>query len=215
MALAGITTRGYYRGATERLGFERAIGVIARYEPAVACEFARTSWIALRDVMESGRQDIAWSGGLLNRNGAPLEFSFSTMSDDLRYTVEVGGPETPPEGRLARIDALLEELGVDPGRGGITRRFPELQRDAPLSYGAWLGIRHLRAVAARPATTFKIYAEPPAQKTPAISRLLTEYLGAPVLPEGEAELALVAAPRIRIDANSTSNWRVASRLCRR
>jgi len=191
MALAGITTQGCYRGTSERLGFERAIDVIARHEPGVAGAFIRTSGIALRDVTESARQDVAWSDGLLNRNGAPLEFSFSTMSDDLRYTVEVGGPETPPDRRLARIDALLQELGVDAGWGGIARLFPELQRDAPLSYGAWLGVRHLRAVAARPATTFKIYAEPPAQTTPAAARLLTDYLGAPVLPEGAAELSLV------------------------
>ncbi len=189
MTSATGITRDYRPGAAQRRGFELSIEAIARHDPGLASAFARTSSIALRDCLISPCQGKAWSGGLLNRNGAPLEFSFSTMSDDMRYTVEVGGADTPPERRLARIDALLEEFGLDPGWGGIPRRFPYLQRDTPLTFGAWLGIRHTRANSSGPATTFKIYAEMP--KAAATFELLADYLGAPVLPDDEAQLALV------------------------
>lgn len=187
-SVAGVA-RDYRPGAAQQRGFERSIEAIARHDPGLASEFARTSGIVLRDCLTSARQRKAWSGGLLNRNGAPLEFSFSTMSDDLRYTVEVGGPGTPPARRLARIDILLGELGLDPGWDGVPRRFPQLQRDTPLTYGAWLGIRHTHANSPGAATTFKIYAE--MLRGAATSELVTNYLGAPVLPEGGAELALV------------------------
>jgi hypothetical protein len=187
-SVAGIT-RDYRPGAAQRSGFERSIEAITRHDPDVASAFAQTSGIALRDCLTSARQGKAWSGGTLNRNGAPLEFSFSTMSDDLRYTVEVGGPDTSPERRLARIDTLLGELGLDPGWDGIARQFPDLQRSATLTYGAWLGIRHRRAGTSGPATTFKIYAEIP--NAAATTALLTDYLGAPVLPNGEAQLRLL------------------------
>ena len=191
MALADIR-RDDRRATAQRLGFERSVRVIEQFEPSLGREFARVTEIVLRDCAQSGRQDIAWSGGLLNRNGAPLELSFSTLSDDVRYTVEVGGPETPPELRLARVDSLLEELGLDPRWGGTPRRFPELQSAGRVEWGAWLGVRHARAISSRPATTFKIYAETPAATNPAASWLVSEYLGgAPVLPEGAAELALV------------------------
>lgn len=187
-SVAGIT-RDHRPGAAQRRGFERSIEAIARHDPGLASAFARTSGIALRDCLTSARQGKAWSGGVLNRNGAPLEFSFSTMSDDLRYTIEVGGPDIPPERRLARIDTLLGELGLDPGWAGIPRQFQDLQRNTPLAYGAWLGIRHKWAWTSGPATTFKIYAEMP--KAAATTALLTDYLGAPVLPDGEAQLALL------------------------
>lgn len=192
MAIPGIT-RDFRRGAAQRLGFEHLLGTMARHEPGVADTFARTSAIVLRDCMTSGKLDNGWSGGNLNRNGAPLEISFSTMSDDVRYTVELAGAQTPPERRLARLDALLDELGHDPEWHGVARRFPELQRDAPLKYGAWLGIRHRRAISSEPATTFKIYAEVPVRDHPGTSKLLADHLGASVVSGSEAQLVMIGS----------------------
>jgi hypothetical protein len=184
-----IAEADYQRGAVQRRGYERSVRVIEEFEPAIAPEFARTTDILLRDARSSERADAAWSGGLLNRTGAPLEFSFATFSDDLRYTVEVGGPETPPESRLARVDSLLQELHVDAGWSGIPRRFPEIQRNEQLGWGAWLGVRHPRKEG---RTAFKIYAEIPARMNAASSALVTEYLGAaPAMSGGELRLVLM------------------------
>ena len=73
-------------------------------------------------------------------------------------------------------------------------------RSAPGSASAICG-----QVPRRPETAFKIYAEVPAETTPAASALLTEYLGSPALPDREARLVLVGGAPIPTDANSTSN----------
>jgi len=172
--MTAVAERAVYRGTTGRRGFERAVRVIESFEPAVASEFVGTTDLLLREVKRSAQGDGAWTGGLLNRTGAPLEFSFGTGSGDLRYTVEAGGPETAPGRRLDVVDTRLGELGAARSRGGVCSRFREIQRNAGLRFGAWLGVRHFRN--GRP-TRFKIYAEVPGKTSRAASALASEYLG--------------------------------------
>lgn len=178
---------GYRSGALQWRGFERSVRAIEQFEPAVAREFARTTDVVLRDVKKSARGDAAWTSGLLNRTGAPLEFSFGTCSDHVRYTMEVG-PDTAPEQRLGVIEALLRELGEDEW-SGVDVRFREMQRGERLKFGAWLGVRHARGTG---RTTYKIYADVPERMNGAASGLIAEYLGAASSVPGPAsQLVLV------------------------
>src|ERR1700756_2513390 len=156
--MAEVAERTRYRGTAERLGFERAVRVVESLEPTIAQEFVRTTDVLLREVKLSPQGEGAWTGGLLNRTGAPLEFSFGTCSPDLRYTVEVGGPQTLPERRLDVAESLLAELGAPRNGDGVCTQFREIQQGADLQFGAWLGVRHRRS---ERATSFKIYAEVP------------------------------------------------------
>src|SRR5690349_6568815 len=87
-------------------GFERSISVVEKLDPAIGKEFVRTTEVVMRDLLASSTEAARCTGGVLNCNGAPIEFSFATFADDVRYSMEVGGPETSPQRRLARIDSI-------------------------------------------------------------------------------------------------------------
>lgn len=156
------------QGSLQQRGFARSLTVLEACAPSAAQAFRWTTDIVLRDF----RSADAWCSGLLNRTGAPLEFSCATFSDEIRYTVELGGPETPPAARLARADVLLGELGQTFGPHGIRQRFGDLQTGGDLRWGAWLGVRH-----GLTGTTFKIYVETPPGPSPHLARLLADYPG--------------------------------------
>lgn len=123
-----------------------------------------------------------------------LEFSFSTSSDDLRYTMEVGGSETPPACRLDRIEGLLARLGVDPDWNGVAREFPVLQNEHRLAWGAWLGARQSFQNAHAAASRYKIYAEVSYDSNAEASSLLQRYLGVQPFRAGpSAQLVVVGA----------------------
>lgn len=155
-------------GLPQQRGLARSLAVLEACAPPAAQAFRRTTDIVLRDF----RSAEAWRSGLLNRTGAPLEFSCATFSDEIRYTVELGGPETPPAERLARADVLLGELGQPFGPHGIRQRFGGLQTGGDLRWGAWLGVRH-----GLTGTTFKIYVETPPVPSPLLARFLADYPG--------------------------------------
>lgn len=163
--------------------------MVEELDPVIGREFVRSTAVIMRDALASSGEQMAWAGGLLNGTGAPLEFSFATFTGDLRYTVEVGGPEAPPETRLGRIDSLLDEFGSEGRHREIVRRFGQVQKGASLKWGAWLGVRHRKKDA---GTSFKIYAETPPEASRAASELVAEYLdGAPVFSGAPARLVLI------------------------
>jgi len=172
------------RDLPHRRGFERATKVVAEFGPARAGEFARATHILLDGL----RTEAAWSEGRLNRNGGPVEFSCATFSDELRYAVETGGPETPPGARLARAGELLEAAGCRAEYREAIDQLGEWQNGRTLCWGAWLGVRH-----GATGTVFKIYAEAPLEAGPAATALLAPYLGsAPAVTVSGAQLAMVA-----------------------
>jgi hypothetical protein len=186
----------YTPGLLHRRGFERSISVVEALDPAVGREFVRTTAVAMRDALASSDEETAWAGGLLNGTGAPLEFSFATFADDLRYTVEVGVPAESPEERLAHIESVLDEIDPCGGHRELVRQFHQVQKGSGLQWGAWLGIRHRRKDA---TTSFKIYAEIPPQSGPAASKLVSEYLG------GAADSCHPSAPLLLIGKSPNSD----------
>lgn len=173
--MSAAAVRACTPGTAARLGFERAVRVIESLESVLAQQFVRYTDVLLHGVTHSAQGDAAWTGGLLNRTGAPLEFSFASHARDLRYTVEVGDPGMRPACRLREVDELLAKFGARVRETSACARFRGIQGSGPLAFGAWLGLRHRRG---ERAASFKVYAEVPDERVFAASELLREYLGA-------------------------------------
>ena len=150
----------------QRRGLERATRVMEAQGPSIGREFARVTHAVLRDF----KSDVDYQVGLLNGDGGPLEFSCSNVSDEVRYTLELGA--MPPRSKVGHAHDLLVELGCPSGSEGVRERLEKLQITGTLRWGAWLGVRH-----ANSATSFKIYAEVPPEATIAAAELLGRYCG--------------------------------------
>jgi hypothetical protein len=164
-----------------RCGMDRVLRITEGLDPDVGREFARITSVVVGKDTESA----AGPGRLLNPTGAPLELSFNLSSQDLRYTMEVGGYETTPAGRLSCIDALLTDLGVCSDCGGVAREFPALQPELQLAWGAWLGVRQSYRNTHTVPTQYKIYAEVQCVSNAAAKSLLERYLGIAPAPTGQ------------------------------
>jgi hypothetical protein len=170
-------------------GLERARGIIAARDPGAGREFARVT-----GAVAAACGAAPWAGPGLNQHEAPLEFSFSTACRELRYTMEVGGRGSAPGSRLAIVDAVLTELGIDAGWDGVARCFPALQHHAAPAWGAWLAARQPLAQRKAAPARYKIYAEVPPGPHQAAASLLRRYLGPTPLPAApQARLVMLGA----------------------
>jgi len=155
------------------LALERAVGVVTKAHPELAERMSRALDLVLQDIRSHPDQNRAWGASKLNASGAPLEFTFSTLGGEVRYAVEVGGPDVPPADRLEVAARLLGQAGVGPTADEVVARFRGLQQPGELSWGAWLGVRHLPE-----GDEFKVYAQLPRDTPPAATLFLREVLGA-------------------------------------
>jgi hypothetical protein len=163
------------RDIVRRRALEQAGSVLMAAEPARAGVFRRTLDLLMQDILDHAGQEAAWTYSTLNSNGSPLEFTFSTLNDEVRYTVEVGGPDLSPVERLAKVRALLLELGAEESAfADLIVDLQSLQVGAALRWGAWLGVRHQREM-----TEYKVYAEVPHGGSIRAEQLVDEYLGGP------------------------------------
>lgn len=140
---------------------------------------------------------LFWLGGRPSRltpTGAPVEFGFTQAGKGLRYTVEVAPPGRNPEKRLAQIERFLINREVPLPDKNLRSKLAAAQRSGPLTYGAWLGVRH-----DGPADSFKIYVEVPTGGGGRLDTWVTDLLGQPHRAPGPP-------PRIEmigLDANGT------------
>jgi hypothetical protein len=122
------------------------------------------------DTIRSSSQSKAWQFSLLTKSGFPLEFTFSSQEEGLRYTVEVASPEVPASERLSRTLKLLAVLDLLPLSGVLLDRISQVQASGSLTWGAWLGVRH-RINGDR----YKLYAQLP--ESAIVDSLVQDYLG--------------------------------------
>jgi hypothetical protein len=149
---------------------EGARQALASCDSAAAQDFQNTA----RHVF--GSEPFEQGSGLLNRNGAPVEFAFSTWSGEQRYTFEVSNQNLPPQKRLCRTYELLQAFGSEAQGDPLLM---ELQKDIALRWGAWLGFRVRNGSSDEGdshAKAYKIYAEVGANK--ATKQMTESYLGA-------------------------------------
>ncbi len=102
---------------------------------------------------------VAWSFSGLTPDGSPMEFGFSSRSNALRYTVEVGGPELDNGLRLSTACAMMVRLGHEAPPARLIEQWQAVQSGMPLQWGAWLGIRNAESPGTR--EDIKIYVEVP------------------------------------------------------
>jgi hypothetical protein len=117
---------------------------------------ARAAAMCVDAFASSAWPDVIWKFSNLTSNGSPLEFTFSTRDDEVRFASEVGPPEMPPSERVAAAVALAERLGAPPICSERLREWHAMQSLGRLRWGAWLGVR-----AAGDSIRVKIYVEAP------------------------------------------------------
>lgn len=129
-----------------------AAGRVAR-SLSVCCEaFDNSIW-----------PEVAWRFSGLTADGCPLEFTFSSVDNSLRYTVDVAPPETQDHDRIAAADDLLARLDCPRPGAETIRQWILMQRGHHLFWGARLGVRE-----SANSEAAKFYLEVPPAAQPSI-----------------------------------------------
>lgn len=94
----------------ERLPLDRAL---ARYEaesPHLAARATAALERLLSGITASKWPEVAWRFSRLTADGYPVELSFASTGESIRYTLEAAGPECDPAARLDRALAQIKGL---------------------------------------------------------------------------------------------------------
>lgn len=163
----------------------RTIQITTANTPETTTQVATTLNTLLKDIHTSPQQD-AWEWGRLNKNGFPVEFTFNSLDESLRYATEVAPPEVNGADRLSYAERLLTDLGVPLPADTITR-LRQVQTSGDLEWGAWIGVRH------RPeGDRYKLYIQVPNSGSEAAEEMIRSYFGAePLLPNKTAQLVAI------------------------
>lgn len=150
-----------------------------------ATHVAATLDILLKDISISSQQDAS-EFNRLNKNGFPVEFTFNSLDDSLRYATEVAPAEVKGVERLSYAERLLTDLGVPLPADTITR-LRQVQTSGALEWGAWIGVRH------RPeGDHYKLYVQVSDSGSEVANEMIRSYFGAePLLPNNTAQLVAI------------------------
>jgi hypothetical protein len=146
---------------------------------------------------------IAWSGSRLTGDGFPVEITFTTADDRLRYTVEPASRSCTPQQRLEAAVQLINSLGAAGLDEDTAGTFRAMQNLGGLTFGAWIGGRHSAS-----DSQYKIYVEMPETNIEG-SNYLTRKLGslpAPRLYDRSANLRMAAF------SPATAQWELYYRV---
>ncbi len=134
-----------------------ALAALSAAEPG-ATHQARTALdVILAPLRDSVWPEVAWNFSTLTASGCPLEISFNSAEQCIRYTAEVAGPECDNSERLPLALSVIAELsGGQRIPEALTGDLGRLQRAGTLHWGAWVGGRHDGQ-----RSRFKLYAEVP------------------------------------------------------
>lgn len=137
---------------------QRVLDAISRRTPRAAARAAAMLRFLLRDVESSSCPEYTWSASSLTGDGYPVEFTFTTHDNVVRYTV-APWPEQCTRERVARalqtIDALCSAAVPGPVADALLRLSVGLPEGAA---GAWIGGRHDED--ARTPDRLKLYVQP-------------------------------------------------------
>jgi hypothetical protein len=113
----------------------------------------------------------AWTSSSLTGSGFPVELTFTTGDDRLRYTVEPGFPDQAPRDRFETALRLVEQLSGAVVPDDWCGAWREAQRHQALRFGAWIGGRHGGGDGIQPLDdAYKLYVELPGDVTPGPER---------------------------------------------
>jgi hypothetical protein len=154
------------------VAFDRAIEkILALRDDAAGVRAGDSLRLLLHGVYNSAWPDVAWKFSQLTGDGFPLEFTFSSQDDEIRYTCEVAGPEMAAADRLTYARHQLAGCGVAVDEGQFAF-LSSLQAMGPLFFGTWVGGRH-----GPRGNSYKFYVECPAPYSPAADQRIAELVG--------------------------------------
>jgi hypothetical protein len=137
--------------------------------------------------LESQWEEVVWSFSNLTVDGFPVEFTFSSVTDDVCYAAEVAAPEVSAEERLPRALTLVEYLGKLAAPAEIVRLLKKVQAPGDLTYGAWIGGRHGVG-----GDHYKVYVEVPGSARQTTQSLFSDFLGTePILNNQATQLRII------------------------
>lgn len=151
------------------------VEISRRYFPAAATRMSEVLPVLLRSLLIDVNDPVRWKLSLLTDGGYPFEFTFSTLNDGIRYTIEIAPPKQAPHSRLTHAHTLLQEFDNASFDEEGFAFLKEVQNGGTLRYGAWIGVRHREN-----DTTFKVYAEVPPEGEATAMNFLNSRLCRPV-----------------------------------
>jgi hypothetical protein len=155
------------RIAPEAAPLDRAFARLRPLAPHAVRRALRGLGAALEGLRRSCWPEIAWRASGLTNTGYPVELSWSSRDDALRWTAEAAGPETPEAARLSSAVDVLAGLGVAIGLPDWLVRHPGRRP----RFGAWIGGRHEAA-----RDRYKLYIDMAGYDLPAhLVRLLSQW----------------------------------------
>jgi hypothetical protein len=143
---------------------------VANRSPAIADRALETLNIFLQSIRTSSKED-EWTFSHLNKNGFPVEFTFSSLDSGLRYTTEVAGSAVDPHNKLNYALRLLDSLGAASLSDRAIARLHQIQSSGSLEWGTWIGVRHRQD-----RDTYKLYTQIPVPAAKKTRQLLQNFL---------------------------------------
>lgn len=160
---------------------DRGVEISRRYYPAAAARMDAALPALLRPLLADGCDHARWGLSLLTDGGYPFEFTFTTLNEGIRYTLEVGIPGQKPQSRLEQARSLLRQVESGSFDESGLAFLKQVQTGGALRYGAWVGMRHNEK-----DNACKVYAEVPPEGEATAMRLLNSRLRRPVGIAGRA-----------------------------
>ncbi|BAZ36682.1 hypothetical protein NIES4101_26020 (plasmid) [Calothrix sp. NIES-4101] len=153
----------------------RSLSISQRHFPVAAARLAESLPRLMKPLLEKPDDPTCWHLSLLTDGGYPFEYTFSTLNDGIRCTMEIALPREAPLRRLAQTRQLLEELGYALRDEEGFAFLQSAQTGCVLRFGAWLGVRYQSE-----SDAYKVYAEVPAQGAEAALQFLNARLRRPL-----------------------------------
>jgi hypothetical protein len=114
---------------------------LAAFPEDVAARAATTLRVILHERLIAS-DPHSWTTSTLTGDGFPVELTFTTADDRLRYTVEPLSWQDTPQRRLEVAILLVNWLAASTVPDEIANSWRRAQQRGSLRYGAWLGGRH-------------------------------------------------------------------------
>lgn len=168
-------------------------------------EIADRAAMSLRRMLEDRivqDGEKAWSNSFLTGDGFPVEFSFTTADNRLRYTTEPMRAVLAPQRRFEEAVRLLNRLSTTDFPENVFVSLRKMHQQGELLYGAWLGARH-----GPEDSEYKLYVEVPDDSSDkAVLAVFELELPQPRLTDRTAKLRMVAFTPV------SAKWEVYYRI---
>ncbi len=171
---------------------EQALAALEKALPTQTARATQSLASLLKRLQHSNWSAVAWKFSSLTKHGYPVEFTFTSTDQAVRYTTEVAGPEVQNAKRLRMVQRQLRAFGQAVPENLLTQ-LEALQHNRELSYGAWIGGRHDAA-----SDRYKLYAEVPDPDAAEARALVQGLLGSqPLLANQPCQLRMVGCEPVK------------------